>query len=57
MTHQMLYQCLVEARERVAHFPDEGVKARSQETVNLIEERLRIEGISEKELKRLARGQ
>ena len=36
MTHEMLMQCLKEAQERAYNHPDADVRARSQETVELI---------------------
>jgi hypothetical protein len=49
MNLQMLLQILDEARHRVNTDQDPGVVARSQETVDLVLERLQIEGLTEAE--------
>lgn len=54
MTYAMLLQILVEAEWRVANEQDAGVRARSQETVDLCNERLRMEGLTRADLERLA---
>lgn len=54
MTYAMLLQILTEARQRVAEHIDAGVRTRSQETVDLVMERLQMEGLTEDDLNRLA---
>lgn len=54
MTYAMLLQILTEAEHRVKTETDQGVRERSQETVNLCLERLRIEGITREQLESLA---
>lgn len=54
MTYAMLLQILVEAEWRVANELDEGVRERSQETVDLCNERLCMEGLTRADLERLA---
>lgn len=53
MTYQMMYQILVEAEQRRddPKYPQD-VRDRSAETVALVEERMRNEGITRKQLKR-----
>lgn len=54
MTYAMLLQILLEAEQRVVEVEDAGVRQRSQETVDLCNERLRREGITRDDLIRLA---
>jgi len=54
MTYAMLLQILIEAEERVKKSSDAGIRERSQETVNLCNERLRNEGLTRNDLERLA---
>jgi hypothetical protein len=54
MTHADLYQILIEAEERVKDASDEGVRERSAETVSLCLERLKNEGLTREQLKKLA---
>ena len=54
MTYRDLYQILIEAEQRVATFEDAGVRERSQETVDLVNERLHKEGLTREQLKKLA---
>lgn len=56
MTYTMLLQILVEAEFRAADTSiPEDVRTRSQETVDICNLRLKNEGISRKELEKLAR--
>lgn len=55
MTYAMLLQILLEAEARVAGEWPLDVKARSQETVDLCNERMRLEGLTRKDLVRLSR--
>jgi hypothetical protein len=55
MTYAMLLQCLVEAEDRVNGNWPADVKARSQETVDLIYQRLAMEGLDRKQLVKLAK--
>jgi hypothetical protein len=54
MTYAMLLQILLEAEQRVAESEDAGVRERSQETVDLCNERLRRDGLTRDDLVRLA---
>ena len=57
LTYKMLQQCLIEAKARVEplnNWPDD-VRARSAETVAMIQEKLAAEGITETQLAKLAR--
>lgn len=54
MTYAYLYTILVEAEDRAANFPDEGVRERSAETVSLCKERMAREGLTRDALKKLA---
>ncbi len=54
MLYSMLLQILVEAEERVSTSNDPGVRARSQETVDLCNERMKREGMTRADLERLA---
>jgi hypothetical protein len=55
MTYGMLLQILEEAEDRVRTISDPGVRERSQETVELVHERLRREGLTVQQLKQLAK--
>lgn len=55
MTFTMLLQCILEAEDRVKNFPNEEVRARSQETLDLLNERLRKEGLTREELERVVK--
>ena len=52
MTYKELYQILTEAEDRAANFPDEQVRRNSQETVELVLERMRREGLTREQLRR-----
>ena len=56
ITYAQLLQILVDAEKRVDSSPDESTKLRSQETIDLCNERLAIEGFSRAELEELAKG-
>ena len=53
MDYKMLYRILIEAEQRRddANYPQD-VRDRSAETVALVEERMRREGLTRKQLKR-----
>ena len=55
--YAMLLQILLEAEARVAEFPNDGggVRTRSQETVDLCNQRLEREGMSRADLVKLVR--
>lgn len=55
MTYSTLLQILMEAECRAANHEDEAVRKRSQETVNLCNARLALEGVTRAELERLAK--
>jgi hypothetical protein len=55
MTYAMLLQCLVEAEQRVNSYWPADVKARSQETIDIIHQRLAIEGLNRKQLEKIVR--
>lgn len=55
MTYAMLYQMLVEAEDRCTDKWPADVRERSQETVELIEQRMKAEGLTRYTLAKLAR--
>ena len=55
MTYSDLLQMLLEAEDRIKNFDDEGIKQRSQETVDLCLLRMNQEGISREQLIKLAK--
>ena len=54
MDYKMLLIILVESEHRAATHPDAGVRQRSQETVDDVNERMRLEGITRADLERFA---
>jgi hypothetical protein len=56
ITYSMLYQILTEAEARVKAFAGSStIKARSAETVALCKERMRREGLTRAQLRKLAK--
>jgi hypothetical protein len=58
LTHSMLYQILIEAEGRVKHFTgalSAQARANSAETVALCKERMRREGLTRAQLRKLAK--
>lgn len=55
LTYRDLWTILVQAEDRAANFPDEGVRTRSAETVALCKERMAREGLTRDALRKLAR--
>lgn len=55
MTYADLLQMMLEAEDRIKNFDDEGIKQRSQETVDLCLLRMNQEGISREQLIKLAK--
>lgn len=54
MNYAMLLQILAEAEDRSATNSDEGVRQRSQETVDICNEKLQMEGLTRADLEQLA---
>ena len=54
-TYRDLYQILIEAEQRVKNFTDPEIVKNSQETVELVNERMRRDGITRTGLAKFAR--